>query len=118
MTLLALAAAFLLFVSLIWSVHRLDAHCLARYGYAPFALPNLVFSLIPHALLVTAVQGVEPRELFATLAGAGMLAVLLVIRWRTSGWIALFAAPLQLLAAPVLLFSALFRRLAASTDAG
>jgi hypothetical protein len=116
MTLLALAAAFLLFVGLIWSVHRLDAHALDRYGYAPFALPNLLFMLIPHALLVLALQGTGPRELLATLAGAGMLAVLLLIRSRTSGWVALYAAPVQLLAAPLLLFSVLFRRLAAGAD--
>ena len=117
MSLLALSGAFLLFAGLLWSVHRLDGSALRRYGYAPFALPNLLFMLVPHALLILAVQAVEPRELFATLAGAGMLGVLLLIRSRTNGWIALYAAPLQLLAAPVLVLTVLFRRLAADGDA-
>jgi len=112
MIFLALAGAFLLFMALLWSVHRVDGYAMERHGYAPFALPNLLFMLVPHGLLVLAVQGVEPRELLATLAGAGMLAVLLLIRSRTNGWIALFAAPLQLLVSPVLVFAVLFRRLA------
>jgi hypothetical protein len=116
MSLLPLAGAFLLFVGLIWSVHRLDVYALARYGYAPFALTNLLFMLIPHGLLILAIEGFEPRELYVTLAGAGTLAVLLLVRARTNGWIALLAAPLQLAAAPVLIFSALFRRLAGEAE--
>lgn len=117
MNFLALAGAFLLFTALIRFVHRLDGYALARHGYAPFALPNLLFMSIPHGLSILSIQGVEPRELYATLAGAGMLAVLLLIRARTNGWIALLAAPLQLIAAPVLIFTVLFRRLA-ETDGG
>jgi hypothetical protein len=112
MTLLSLAAAFLVFVGLVWTMNRVDGYALGRYGYAPFALPNLLFMLIPHALLIAAVKGVEPRELYATLAGIGMLAVLLLVRSKTNGWIALLAAPVQLVAAPILLLSAMFRRLA------
>ena len=73
--------------------------------------------LIPHAFLILAVQGAELRDLFATLAGGGMFAMLLLVKSRTNGWIALFAALAQLLAAPVLVFAILFRSLA-ETDSG
>jgi hypothetical protein len=116
--LLALAGAFLLFTGIIWSVHALDRHALARYGYAPFAPSNLLFMLIPHGLLLLSIQGGEHRELLATLAGIGMLAVFLLVRTRTNGWIALYAAPLQLVAAPVLLFAVLFRGLAGPRAGG
>ena len=111
-TALAIGAAFLVFLGLIWSVHRADRYALARYGYAPFALPNVLFMLIPHGLLLAAIQRGEHQELLATLAGAGMLAIFLVIKSRTNGWLSLYAAPLQLVAAPVLLFAVLFHRFA------
>ena len=116
MTLLAVAAGFLLFMGLIRAVHALDDYARARYGYAPFAIPNLLFMLIPHGLLLLAIQGTEPRELWAGLAGAGLLVVLLLIKSRTNGWIALLAAPLQLAAASVLVFAVFFRGLAQSGD--
>jgi hypothetical protein len=55
--------------------------------------------------------------LLVTIAGAGMLGIFLLVKARTNGWIALYAAPLMLLCAPVLLFSVLFRGLA-RTDGG
>jgi hypothetical protein len=113
-TLLAIVVGFLLFMGLIRAVHALDDYALARYGYAPFAMPNLLFMLIPHGLLLLAIQGTEPRELWAGLAGAGLLVVLLLIKARTNGWIALLAAPLQLVAASVLVFAVFFRGLAQS----
>ena len=111
-TALAIGAAFLVFLGLIWSVHRVDRYALARYGYAPFALPNVLFMLIPHGLLLAAIQSGEHQELFATLAAVGLLAVFLIIKVRTNGWLSLYAAPLQLVAAPVLVFAVLFRRFA------
>jgi hypothetical protein len=116
MTVLLVAGGFVLFMGLIWSVHAVDRYALARFGYAPFAPANALFMLIPHGLLIMAVQGSGPRELLATLAGAGMLVVLLLVRQRTSGWLALYAAPVLLLAAPVVLFTVLFRRLAQAGD--
>ncbi len=51
MTVLFIVLGFLVFMSLIWSVHATDRYALRRFGYAPFALPNVVFMLIPHSLL-------------------------------------------------------------------
>jgi hypothetical protein len=117
-TIFAVIAAFAVFMGLIWSVHRLDAYARTRYGYAPFALPNVLFMLIPHGLLLMAIQGGERQELLATLAGIGMLGVLILIKARTNGWIALYAAPLQLVAAPLLLFAVLFWVLAGAERQG
>jgi hypothetical protein len=114
LTLLAVVAGFLLFMALIRGVHALDDYALGRYGYAPFAMPNLLFMLVPHGLLLLAIQGTEPRELWAGLAGAGLLAMLLVVGARTNGWIALIAAPVALAAASVLAFSVFFRNLVQS----
>jgi hypothetical protein len=116
MTILVIAVGFLLFMGLIWSIHAADDYALGRFGYAPFALPNALFMLIPHGLLIMAVQGGGSRELLATLAGAGMLGMLLLIRRRTNGWLALFAAPVLLAAAPVVLLSVLFRGFAQGGD--
>jgi hypothetical protein len=116
MTVLVVAFGFLLFMGLIWSVHAVDDYALGRFGYAPFALPNALFMLIPHALLIMAIQDGGPRELLATAAGAGMLGMLLLIKHRTNGWLALYAAPILLLAAPVVLFTVMFRGFARGGD--
>jgi len=118
MTGLSIGLGFLVFLALIWSIHAADAYALARFGYAPFALPNALFMLIPHGLLILSVQGDWQRELLATLAGAGMLGMLLVIRSRTSGWLALYAAPILLLAAPLVALTVLFRGLAHGSAEG
>jgi hypothetical protein len=118
-TLLWIVGAFLLFMAVILSVHAVDAHAEARYGYAPFAIPNVLFMLIPNGLLLLAVRaGGEQTQVLVTLAGAALLGMLLLIRVKTNGWIALFAAPMLLLCAPVLVLSVLFRSLARPGDHG
>jgi len=112
MTILLVVVGFVFFMGLIWSVHAVDAFGQARYGYAPFALPNALFMLIPHGLVLMTVQGGGHRELLATLAGLGMLGLLLIVKQRTNGWLALYAAPIMLLAAPVVVFTVLFRGIA------
>lgn len=113
MTLLAIVAGFLLFMGLIRAVHALDDYALARYGYAPFAMPNLLFMLIPHGLLLFAIRSTSDQIwILLALAGAALLGMLLLLWSRTSAWIALFAAPVSLLLAPVLVLSLLFRILA------
>jgi hypothetical protein len=117
-TLLWFLGAFVVFMAAIWSVHAVDEYAAARYGYAPFAMPNVLFMLIPNGLLLVAVrQGGEQTQVLVTLAGAALLGMLLLIRSRTSGWIALFAAPMLLAWAPVLVFTVLFRGMA-RTDGG
>jgi len=112
-TLLWIVGAFVVFAALIWGVHAVDDYASARYGYAPFAMPNLLFMLIPHGLLLLAIRGDPLRsQVLLALAGVAMLGMLLLVRSRANGWIALFAAPMLLLGAPVLLFSVLFRGLA------
>lgn len=121
MTLLSILAAFLAFMAIIWSVHALDDYAVARYGYAPFAMSNLLFMSIPSGLLLLIVRegdlGMQTRVL-ATLVGAAMLGIFLLIKARTSGWIALFVAPMLLVFSPVLVFSALFRSLARADGNG
>ena len=121
MTLLWILGAFLAFAAAIWSVHVLDDFALVRYGYSPFAMPNLLFMLIPNGFLLVAVRdsGASGHtQMLVTIAGAGMLGVFLLIKARTNGWIALYAAPLMLFCAPVLLFSVLFRGLARTDGDG
>lgn len=119
MNLLWTLAAFLAFMAIIWSVHAVDDYAAARYGYAPFAMPNLLFMLIPNGLLLMTVRdGGEQPPVLMTLAGAALLGMLLLIRAKTNGWIALFAAPLLLAGAPVLMFSVLFRGLARADSGG
>ena len=111
--LISILVAFLAFMVAVWGVHATDDYALARYGYAPFAMPNVLFMLIPNAMLLVAIGGGGTEtQLLVTLAGLTMLAMLLLVRSRTNGWIALFAAPLMLFCAPVLVFSVFFRGLA------
>ena len=117
MTLVWLLGAFLLFAAIIWSVHATDAYASARFGYAPFALPNVLFMLIPNALLLlTFRESGDQTQVLVTLAGLAMLGMLLLVRSRTNGWIALFAAPLMLLCAPMLVFSIFFRGFSGESD--
>jgi hypothetical protein len=82
-------------------------------------MPNLLFMLVPNGLLLFAVRdggaGTQSQVL-VTLAGAVMLGMYLLIRSKTNGWIGLFAAPVMLVCAPVLVFSVLFRGLAGGRD--
>ena len=105
-------AAFLAFMAVIWSVHAVDDYAAVRYGYAPFALPNVLFMLIPNGLLLLVVREAgagEQARLLVILAATALLGMLLLIRSRTNGWVALFAAPMMLFFSPVLVFSVLFR---------
>jgi hypothetical protein len=112
-TLLWILAAFVAFMAVIRGVHAVDDYASNRYGYAPFAMPNVLFMLIPNGLLLLSIRdGGEQTQMLVTLAGAVMLGMLLLIRAKTSGWVALFAATLLLCCAPVLVFSVLFRGLA------
>ena len=52
-TLLALGGAFLAFMALIGTVHAVDAWSLRRFGYAPFALVNVLLMLLPSGALLT-----------------------------------------------------------------
>jgi hypothetical protein len=133
LTLLALTAGFLAFMVLIGGVHALDAWSLGRYGYAPFALVNVVAMLIPSGALLAGLAltaGADLGGLAAALgptltqvpllglaAGAGVAMAWLIGR-RTNAWVAGLAAPLLLAAAPVLVFSVLFRTLAGAGQAG
>lgn len=112
MTILGILVAFVAFMAIIWSVYALDDYAVARFGYAPFAMPNVLFMLIPHGLLLMVIRdGGEQPQVLATLAGAAMLGMFLLIRAKTKGWVALIAAPMLLFGAPVLVFSVLFRGL-------
>jgi hypothetical protein len=112
-TVLLILGLLVVFLVLVWSAHVVDDYASLHYGYAPFALPNLLFMLIPHGLLLFAIRaGGEQIQMLIALAGAAMLGMLLLVRSRTNGWIALYAAPLLLLFAPVLALSFLFRDLA------
>jgi hypothetical protein len=138
---LALAAGFLAFMAVIGSVQAVDRFALGRYGYRPFALPNLAFMLIPHGMLAVWLAGVlapaadapldaalsalpGPIILPWGLAGLGVLMALglfLILRVRANAWIGLFAVGLMMVGASVLLLSALFADLAqtaSGSDAG
>jgi hypothetical protein len=119
MNLLWILGAFVVFVVVIRSVHATDDYASARYGYAPFAMPNLLFMLIPNGLLLFALQnGGQQTQILIILAGAATLGMLVLVCSRTNGWIALFAAPMLLFCAPVLVFSILFRGLARADRGG
>lgn len=122
MSWLGLIGGFLLFMGVIGVAHALDRQALERFGYRPFALPNLAFMLLPHGVLVAFVlawrQGSWAAPVPALALGAFALAALLfmgVILWRrTSAGVALAAIGLMVVGAPILLLSMLFRELAES----
>lgn len=120
MTLLWILGGFLVFMAAIRGVQFLDDYAFQRYGYAPFSMPNLLFMLIPNGLLLFAIRdaGADGArgQVLMTLASAAMLGMILLVKSRTNGWIALVAAPLMLFGAPVLVFSVLFRGLARAGD--
>jgi hypothetical protein len=117
MTWLALGLAFAAFMFAVWSAHALNGYAAARYGYAPFSLPNALFMLVPHGLLLYALaMGGAGSELAVTLAGAGLLAMFLIVRRWTNGWIGLYAASLLLIGASVLAVSLFFTGLAGGDE--
>jgi uncharacterized membrane protein len=123
-----LAVAFLAFMGLIILVQKVDRRAARRFGYRPFALPNLAFMLIPHGLLAAwlitwstgrpAAEAVllplpSAAQWMSALLGTAMAIGLFLILWRrTSAWIALFAVPVMAAGASVLLVSGLFGELA------
>jgi hypothetical protein len=119
---LGLIGGFALFMGLIGTAHALDGYTANRFGYRPFALPNLAFMLLPYGALVGLAiawrQGGWDAPALAPTLGALALAALifmLVILWRrTRAWIALVAIGLMVIGAPILLLSMLFRDLAGS----
>ena len=121
---LMLILGFFLFMAVIGVAHAMDRHAEERYGYRPFALPNLALMLIPHGILVAWAVGwgqdarpsLSPGLVWAlgALAVAALVFLLAVLQRRTSLGIALAGAGLMLVAAPVLVLSMLFRNL---TDA-
>ncbi len=125
MTLFALALAFLAFMALIGAVYALDTWARVRYGYAPFALLHVVAMLPASGALWTGLaltrgldlvgSGWSPPADPAWLLGLAALAASAmgwVILRRTNPWVALFATAALLVAAPVLVFSMLFRQVA------
>jgi hypothetical protein len=119
MTLLWIFAAFVAFTLIIRSVHAVDDYALDRYGYAPFALPNVLFMLIPNGLLLFVVHEAgagDHTRMLVTLAAAALLGMFVLIRSRANGWVAIFAAAMLLVCAPVLVFSVLFRSLSRSNS--
>lgn len=125
MTLFALALAFLAFMALIGAVYALDTWARGRYGYAPFALLHVVAMLPASGALWIGLaltrgldlvgSGWSPPADPAWLLGLAALAASAmgwVILRRTNPWVALFATAALLVAAPVLVFSMLFRQVA------
>ena len=120
---LGLIGGFLAFMVGVGAVYALDDHAARRYGYRPFAPPNLAFMLIPHGVLLVWLVSSMPGAANGALAGLpvavvwggkglGVLAVGfmgLVVAARTRAWIALLATAAMLAGASVLLLSVLFR---------
>ncbi len=131
MGLITLAAGFALFLVIIATVGLADQYGLDRYGYAPFALPNVTLMLLPNGLLLTVLsrhpglpgladallRDRDPATL-GMLAGATLvtLGMLGLLTRRTGPWLALYATGLMAAIAPVLLFSQLFRWFARTGD--
>lgn len=121
---LELIGGFLVFLLFLALADRIDRRSEERFGYRPFALPNLAFMLIPHGVLVLRLLG--PHEVVGislpvvltwglTLLGAAALSLMLLILYRrTDPPVALVAAGMMLMGAPILLLSMLFRDLAGS----
>ena len=130
MMLFVLVLAFLAFMALIGAVYALDTWSSGRYGYAPFALLHVVAMLPASGALWTGLaltQGldlagsgwsapVDPVWLLGLAAVAASAMGWIILR-RTNPWVALFAAPVLLLAAPILVFSMLFRQVALAGEA-
>jgi hypothetical protein len=124
-SLLALAIAFAVFMTLIWSVHRLNRYGSEHFGYEPFALPNAALMCVPSLLLLSAIPvlGGSPalQDLFggeASVAGVKLLiwalfllAMMALLSWRTSLWVGLYGAVIMSVAAPIVLMTVLFGRL-------
>lgn len=122
MTVLFVVLAFLAFTLVIWSVHAINGYALAQFGYAPFSMPNMLLMLVPHGLMFWTLQPLEEGPgLHSVLANgapgvilvlllilAATIGMFLVIGRRTNRWVALYAAPLMVLSAAVLVWAVLF----------
>jgi hypothetical protein len=129
---LGLILGFLVFMAAIGAAYALDDLAARRYGYRPFAPPNLAFMLIPHGILLAWLAGLAPNAAETPLAeipaalvwggtGLGILALgfmTLVLAARTRAWIALLATGAMLAAAPVLLVSFVVRDFARAPSGG
>jgi len=141
---LVLIGAFIAFMALIGAVHAVDAWSLRRYGYAPFAVVNVLLMVLPSLALLAGIarlfgagqsgpdsggadletssflaltQSLDPLWLCSLTVAAGAAMAWLIGR-RTNAWVALFTASMLSIAAPVLVFSVLFRALAGAGQAG
>lgn len=120
--LFGLVLGFLLFMAVIWAIHGLNRYAAERYGYEPFAPPNAALMCIPSLLLLsilsalpslTVVPSLEPMVLAKLLVWAFFLvAMFSLLAWRTNIWLAGIAAPILAVAAPIVLLTVLFQRLA------
>jgi hypothetical protein len=130
MTVAWLGLAFGVFMAALWSVYALNRLCTARYGYAPFSVPNAALMLVVNLLLLSVLSGHPGGQgLDEALAGTDWaasikllaaallaLAMLVIIGWRTRPWIALYAVPLMAVGAIAILPSLLFQILASAGD--
>lgn len=121
--LFTLAIGFSVFMGLVWSVHRLNRLGAERFGYEPFAPPNVALMCVPSLLLYSALEGLpsmggvpdaaDPAALVKLgICALFLLAMLGLLAWRNNLWIALYAASVMVLAAPVVLLIVLYQRLA------
>lgn len=127
-----LLALFVAFLAVVGAVHGLNRLGAGRFGYAPLALPNAALMLVPHGLLLALLsglsQGVGPLTVFAeagptawVLLGVGAAVVLgmaVLIGMRTRPWIGAAATLLMLAAAPVVIATVLFGRVAGAEGDG
>lgn len=119
-----LVVGFLGFMIAISAVNAMDRHAESRWGYRPFAVPNLAFMLIPHGIAIAAITGLIGRTdsearlpapilwLGVVLGLAAVAAMLWIIRRRANTPVAVVATLVMIAAASVLIPSMLFRALA------
>jgi hypothetical protein len=120
-----LAAAFGVFMALIWSLYAVNRHAARRFGYEPFSLPNAALMLVANLLLLSALApgAADPGLSRSVMLGAAAvlaLGMLIVIARRVGLWLALYAVGLMAVGAIAVLPSLVFTRVAgaAAEDAG
>jgi len=120
MTLVWLVLGFAAFMLLIGSVHLINRYAVERWGYEPFSAPNTALMLIPSGLLLslpsrqagpdTLAAGIDAATMVSVgIWGLFLAAMFLLIARRTNVWVALYAAPLLAVAAPLVFFALLYR---------
>lgn len=117
-----LAAAFGVFMALIWSVYAVNRHAARRFGYEPFSLPNAALMLVVNLLLLSALApAAAPGPSRTVMLGAATvlaLGMLVVIARRVGAWLALYAVGLMAVGAMAVLPSLVFMRVAAASADG